>query len=707
MYLQEIKRLGDVVIDIRRGRIEHKSIDEMLYDETSRKLLKHIDNLGYDLDCVQQKERLITDLLGKNLEYRNARQYGICNGDRREAIEHKLLKGKDPRCIGFVCFDDHLLKNDKPKWNELIAQSVQKRAQQPAPRAIFVDFTYCENTISELITIPKAEESVVNTASSITAASSSNINPLSPRNIGSAVGKTPQASPLTNDDTISILLLGETGVGKSTFINAFANYLAFDTLQQAQPEPLVLMSISFLITMGDNFEEKTVTFGVQDDLNNEDYSQLGQSVTQHCRSYLFTLREGVNRGRKLRLIDSPGIGDVRGLAQDDINMQHILLYLSNLSHLNGVCILMKPNNSRLNIFFRSCFLQLFDLLGESARDRIMFCFTNSRSTFYTPGNTGPLVKELLKSLPVQDIPFNKTNTFCFDSESFRYLVAKQNGIKVDQSEEQDYRDSWKKSSDESKRFLQYIGTKAIPSLNPSESTSAKNAQIQIRTLVRPMLEAMRNILRNIVLKDAGSPRTSIELCPIAVEQPTGICFTCPRQYKPAGDFWAVRDALHVLLKRCGTCPCRSEDHLSIDYRLEYRQRADSIDNTDGTMKTMLNDLCRMSARFAIFLTNTADISENDPFSVGIRRMIKEESDIRENKNPCDLNSRLFRELRKLKEDFEDMKKECLAEKARIDLSKIFSTIERMNNHELVKSQVTAAKKWHKFMIKHYECEVPS
>ena len=108
-------------------------------------------------------------------------------------------------------------------------------------------------------------------------------------------------SSLTGD--INILLLGQTGVGKTTFINAFANYLVYNSLDDAingQLQSIIPAWFTFMDK--DTFEQKTIMIGTPNE--SEKQSSVGQSCTKECRSFVFRIDN-----RKLRLIDAPGIGD--------------------------------------------------------------------------------------------------------------------------------------------------------------------------------------------------------------------------------------------------------------------------------------------------------------------------------------------------------------------------------------------------------------
>jgi hypothetical protein len=683
-HMGEIQRIHHLVVGVRRGKIEHKRIHEILNNDRQVDIMKSINDFGYDLNVMQEKEHFISDLLHKDFEYRNAIDYGVQNGDDEQKIACKLfVDGKRDRVI---CCNDILRVKKKSERDKLSSQLIKEHKENPQLRLIYVDFSYCSYELHDFIILSTTD-----------------------KNKKVDVPKTVAASTLLerpkSDDIINILLLGESGAGKSTFINAFVNYLLFNTLEQARNKSIVLIPVSFVMTIGDDFKERQVTFGGMDTLSSEDHDHPGQSVTQHCKSYVFTLKDGNNRGKKLRIIDTPGIGDVRGLAQDDINMQHILSYINNLTHLNAVCILMKPNNVRLNIFFRSCFVQLFDLLGESAGDKIIFCFTNARATFYTPGNTAPLLKNLLQSLPVKDIPFTKNNTFCFDNGSFRYLMALQNGIEFSGSQEKKYDNLWNRSSTESKRFLEYIRTNMTAFLVLGEYKSMKDAQLKIRLMIRPMLEAMRNILRNIVLWNAGYSMVSIELRPRPIKDSTAICLTCPRQSLRFGDFWITTDGLHVFHNKCRTCGCSPNDHYPIDYQLEYEICNYPASNSDNDITKMVDDLCQAGAEFAHFLLEATDTSQNDLFLTGIERMIKEEGDICTNKRPCHLNPTLLGQIEQLKENYEETRKKRSTRKEHVQLLNVYDKIRQVSKYPMIESQMTAIKQWHKFMMKHYEDEV--
>lgn len=487
---------------------------------------------------------------------------------------------------------------------------------------------------------------------------------------------------------INVLLLGETGVGKSTFINAFVNYLVFDSLQQAeQNQPVVLIPISFLLTTGHDFKEVMVKFGNVD--SNEDFEHEGQSVTQHCRSYVFDLSDRL----RLRLIDTPGINDTRGIDQDDENMQHILTYINNLSHLNAVCLLLKPNNSELTTFFRSCINQLFTFLTPLGYGNIIFCFTNARTTFFAPGDTGPLLRKMIKEQQDGSIPFGKANTFCFDSESFRYLVAKRFGIEFDDFQKHENTNSWTQSVAQSFRLLQHI--LSLNSYNLNEWQSPKKAAFDIITLARPLMETLRLVLYNLSLKEMGTVSGLLELQSAAAT--TDVCFNCAL-------FNTVRHGPLSIIQyqqRPRENECRQNHSTSL---MEYMVRHTFIERNQNHSKEKLVGLydkflgkCK---KLSSFLRQQKLPTVIDPFILLLEQCIKEEDTISQAVHDnLNINARVRAVLNSIKDTLSNKNNENCS------LDEITRIIADLQAYYSIKKQLLSITESRQSKMKANECLV--
>ncbi|CAF0974404.1 unnamed protein product [Adineta steineri] len=502
--------------------------------------------------------------------------------------------------------------------------------------------------------------------------------------------------PVSNE-IINILLLGETGVGKSTFINSLVNYLHFNRLDQAQSnKPIAIIPVSFLL----NNDEQLIEYNDLNESTNENFNYSGQSVTQHCKSYIFHLYNG----NKLCIIDTPGFGDVRGIDQDNFNMEHILKYINNLTHINAICFLCKPNLVKLNQYFQSCFIQLFDFFGKNISENFIFCFTNTRSTSYTPDDTISLFQPIFDLFSLDDISLQKENIFCFDNESFRYLIALQNGISFNNNDIVQYETSWKTSTKESNRLIKYICTGLNSYSLQNRCQSIKHAQFQILHLIRPILETIRNIFRNITLWNIESPNQSIELYSTVIHHLVYSCLSCNPKIIKIGNFGIINDFPHEMQNKCQTCQCSPNRHIQIEYLLNYKLLNRPSKNKISEMKEQLLILRNASVQFAYFLKNIAYCTKENVILVNLIRIIEQETYICRHSQTNYLNVQLIKELTQWKQKYEEYFNEIIMKNMHNDLGIIYESIERVENILIIKEQLDAIKMGQEIMMKQHEIQ---
>jgi GTPase SAR1 family protein len=493
----------------------------------------------------------------------------------------------------------------------------------------------------------------------------------------------------SSGNDINILLLGETGVGKTTFINAFVNFLHYDTLDDAlKGELKVLIPSSFTITDGDTFESTNIVVGNPN--KNENFQEDGASSTQLCRSYIFRIGH-----RSIRLIDAPGIGDTRGGDYDAINFDHILSYISQYEHLNGICILLKPAVTRLNIYFRYCIKELLRHLHVNAKDNIMFVFTNSRATFYRPGDTTTILKALLKDLYQKthvEVPFNIDNTFMFDNESFRFAAVYQQGLSFLMKDRKNYSDSWNKSVEEFSRLIIRICQCDLHAIQ--DTRSLNEAQLLIHKLSRPIAEIATLIQENILMaqqykqkllnnqtKDISNkiPQKTGQFVPLRERLTVCVNEKCTEVITVNGEqrinyksnchvgcslHQVVQECIgHPVIKRCRAlrktgscreCGCHWTKHMHITYQYErnltYVQLDNSADSTrtpqsivkliDKRISDLRNEesaIREICIKLAQFLKVNSITPFNDDMLEYLRHFIREEQQKqKEGKNNADI-----------------------------------------------------------------------
>jgi len=157
--------------------------------------------------------------------------------------------------------------------------------------------------------------------------------------------------------TVTAVLLGETGSGKSSLINLFH----FWSLESTGKQP--------------RFEDAKKHSIIQAD-NETGGSQAG-SQTLKPRQYQFKLCFQ-DQDYVFSLLDTPGMGDVKGLKQDDDNILAILKFVEDTPSVNAVILMLNGSNCRVSSRTLYILQRLYGLCPKTFEKNLYLIFSNTQ-----------------------------------------------------------------------------------------------------------------------------------------------------------------------------------------------------------------------------------------------------------------------------------------------------------------------------------------
>ncbi|XP_076121929.1 uncharacterized protein LOC143102313 [Alosa pseudoharengus] len=148
-----------------------------------------------------------------------------------------------------------------------------------------------------------------------------------------------------------ILLLGSTGAGKTTLVNVMINYI-----------------------LGVKWEDQ-YRYKLIHEVTNRTQAESQTSVVT---SYELYNQPGFQIPYSLTIIDTPGFGDTRGMAQDKLITEQVKRFLCSplgVEHIDAVCFVVQASLARLSANQKYIFDSILSIFGKDVGENIMVLVT--------------------------------------------------------------------------------------------------------------------------------------------------------------------------------------------------------------------------------------------------------------------------------------------------------------------------------------------
>ena len=304
--------------------------------------------------------------------------------------------------------------------------------------------------------------------------------------------------------SISLLVVGQTGSGKTTLLNAFIN---------------ALMDIEIT----DDFRYKIII----ENFNHSEAFSMTDDVN------IYNIKPNGNKPA-IKIIDTPGFGDTRGIAQDKIIRDKIAdTFKNRLNTINAICFVAQSSNARLTANQRYIFTSILDLFGNDVKENFVAMLT------FCDGKEPQIVTALKEKDSIFDkiIPHIKGNW---------YYKFNNSAIYSDDINDEFTQMFWKLGMKSFKGFIEQLYKIPRKSLTQSKEVLKERQSLEnsikvlsqnlqngliIMESIRQTLEAIENANLNINASKGFTVKTSVTVWKTKdapVGQYTTTCIQCNR-----------------------------------------------------------------------------------------------------------------------------------------------------------------------------------